>query len=315
MFELNGFHLGDTWFQSTADKVHLFFLTCPDRVERHTCWSIGHASSEDLVHWEHHGILFDSDPGDPLNSCLSTGSVCRFGDRWIMAFLRNHNQPDSRTGYAESKDLHSWKRIPEASTGIDGVQYTRRGSRAFKNPRWRDPFLFVEDDWLYQLTTAAVEDAPEDADGVVGVMRTRDLLEWETLPPLITPRLGMDLECPKLYRIDGRYHLIVSLFNVLQSPEFASQQPPGLNPSTSFSLVADRLEGPYVGQGSCRILPKDSPGIPYACEALCFRNQWFLLGTCWSNHRPDHICDAIPLEVTDAGFRASSLSKSQPIPG
>ena len=305
MFHKQGYHLGDTWYQIENDRAHLYFLTCPDSVERHTCWSIGHASSADLINWQDHGLLFDSKPDDPEWSCLSTGSVCRFGDRWVMAFLRNHNQPDPRTAYAESDDLFHWTLLPDAGTGIDDVVYTRRGSKPFKNPRWRDPFLFEEDGWLYQWITAAVEALPDNADGVVGVMRTRDLKTWEILPPLQTPPLGTDLECPKGYRIDGQYHLLVSLFDVLQAPDFAAKQPPRLNPNTTFSLVSDTLAGPYRYGGDGRVLPFDAPGIPYACEAICFKGQWYLLGTCWHRHKPDHICDPIPLKVTETGLRAA----------
>ena len=304
MFTRPGHHLGDIWLQAENDTLHLFGLTCPETVERHTRWSIFHATSTDGVHWEDHGILFDSRPGDPDWSCLSTGSVCRYGDRWIMAFLRNHNQPDPRTAYAESGDLNTWTPLEVPGIGIDGGLYTRRGSKPFKNPRWRDPFLFEEEGWLYQLTTAAVEKAPEDADGVVGVMRTRDLIHWEILPPLNTPPLGTDLECPKLYKIHGQYHLLVSLFNILQAPDFAALQSGHLNPNTTYSLVSDHLEGPYRFEGDARILPFDSPGIPYACEAVFFQHQWSLLGTCWSNRIPDHICDPVPLRITPAGFRA-----------
>lgn len=304
MFTRPGHHLGDIWLQAENETLHLFGLTCPETVERHTCWSIFHATSTDGIHWKDHGTFLDSTPDDPCWSCLSTGSVCRYGDRWIMAFLCNHNQPDSRTAYAESADLFTWNILPGCHTEIDGQIYTRRGSKPFKNPRWRDPFLYEEDGWLYQLITAAVESAPDDSDGVVGLMRTRDLTTWEILPPLKTPPLGTDLECPKLYKIDGQYHLLVSLFNVLQAPAFAALQPAGLNPNTTYALVADSLQGPYHVEGNARILPFDSPGIPYACEAVHFQNTWTLYGTCWSNRNPDHICNPVPLRVDPAGLRA-----------
>ena len=304
MFQRSGFHLGDTWYAVAGEEVHLFYLTCPNTVERHTCWSIGHAVSRDLTNWALQPDLFHSDPGDPDWSCLSTGSVCRFGDRWVMGFLRNHNATAPLTAYAESQDLHRWSLLPGLATGMDGRVYTRRGSKPFKNPRWRDPFLFEADGWLYQLITAAVADAPETEDGVVGVMRTRDLVKWEVRPPLMMPRLGTDLECPKLYKVGGKYHLLVSMFHVLQAPEFAARQPQGVNPNTTFALVSECLEGPYRFTGDARILPFDTPGMPYACEAVCFREAWSLLGTCWSQRKPDHICDPIPLQVTDAGFRA-----------
>jgi beta-fructofuranosidase len=303
MFRLPGHHLGDTWFHTTADRVHLFHLVCPNTVARHTRWSIAHATSTDLVHWTPHGALFDSRPDDPLWSCLSTGSVARYGDRYLMAFVPNHNQPEPRVAFAESPDLARWHVLPGPGLPIDDERYTRRGSRPFKNPRWRDPFLFEHEGALHLLITAADASPPDDRDGVVGHLRTRDLATWEYLPPLRTPLLGTDLECPKLHRIDGRWHLLVSLFNVLQSPEFAARQPPGLNSSTTFSLVADALEGPYELHDSGRILITDTPGCPYANNAVEWQGRWHLLGTCWSDRLGDRICDPVPLIATPQGLR------------
>ncbi len=307
MFSLPDHHLGDAWFATTPERAHLYFLHCPLGVPRHTRWSIGHASSTDLVNWTHHGALFHSHPAvtaDPAHSCLSTGSVVSYGDRYLMAFLANHNEADPRVLYAESPDLFRWHLIPGASCRLSASGYTTRPSLPFKNPRWRDPFLFEHQGWLYQLMTAADERLAPDRDGVVGVMRTRDLLRWEFLPPLRTPPLGADLECPKLHRIDGRWHLLVSLFNVLQSPDFAALQPPGLNSSTTFALVADALDGDFRLTGSGRILETDTPGCPYACDAVQHDGRWHLLGTCWSDRLGDTICDPIPLHVTPAGLRS-----------
>lgn len=304
MYCIPNHHLGDTWYHVEVDRIHMFHLACPDSVERHTQWSIGHASSDDLANWHRHADVLHSDPDDPLRSCLATGSVARWNGRTLMAVVGNHNSPDPRTLFLESDDLNHWNVLDGIGFGIDGTMYTRRGSKPFKNPRWRDPFLYEEGGWLYCLMTAAVEAAPEDSDGVVGVLRTRDLENWEYLPPLQIPRIGTDLECPKLYRIDGRYHLLVSLFNVLQAPGFAALQPQSLNTSTTFSLVADTLSGPYHYSCDGRVLHQDVPGFPYACEAVRWKGNWSLLGTCWSDRKGDSICSPVPIIPTPHGFRS-----------
>jgi beta-fructofuranosidase len=296
MFTLPHHFLGDAWTYVAEDRVHLFHLRCPDHIERHTRWSIGHASSDDLVTWKDHGVLFDSVPEDPLRSCLSTGSVTRFDGRYVMGFLTNHNQQNPRVIYAVSDDLYVWRELSGIFCDLFASGYGRRGSLHFKNPRWRDPYLFVHDGWLHQLMTAADERLPEEADGVIGHMRTRDLRDWEYLPPLKLPLIGTDLECPKLYPINGRWVLLVSMFSLLQSPDFRALQPEHLNGNTSFRLVADQLEGPYELHGHGRVFDADVPGGPYACEAFHWRGQWYLLGTCWSDRLGDRICDPIRLE-------------------
>lgn len=303
MFKREGNWLGDTWYHVADGLAHMYYLTCPNIVERHRRWTIGHAVSSDLHEWTQCPDLFHSDATDPRRSCLSTGSVTHFEGRYIMGFLANHNAADPQVIYAESDDLSEWRELVGTDCSLLSSGYSTRGSLHFQNPRWRDPFLFVEDGWLYQLMTAADDALPVDADGVVGVMRTRDLREWEFLPPLQTPLLGTDLECPKLYRIDGRYVLLISMFAILQSPAFAALQPPALNPSTTFCMVADSLLGPYRFFHDGRVLDRDLPGGPYACEAVRFGSDWFLLGTCWSDRLGDRICDPIALQSGSFGLR------------
>jgi beta-fructofuranosidase len=305
MFTRVGHHLGDSWYRVEADRVHMYYLTCADTVERHTRWGIGHASSYNLVTWDRHSDVLESDAEDSQRSCLATGSVIRWAGRYLMAVIGNHNSPEPRTLFLESENLDNWRVLEGVGFGIDGNVYTRRGSLPFRNPRWRDPFLYVEDGWLYCLMTAAAETAPVEADGVVGVLRTRNLDDWEVRPPLRLPRLGTDLECPKLYRFDGSYHLLVSMFNVLQAPAFAALQPPDENTSTTFSLVADSLQGPYRFRGNARVLQRDVTGFPYACEAVRWKDQWYLLGTCWSDRKGDSICDPVPIKATSIGFRSA----------
>lgn len=305
MFARAGHHLGDIWTFVEGERAHLFFLNCPEAVERHTRWSIGRATSTDLVHWTDHGDLFYSNPADPMRSCLSTGSVTRYGERYVMGFLANHNTPNPRVIYAESNDLAAWRELAVPGCDLHSSGYGRRGSKPFKNPRWRDPFLFAYNGWLHQLMTASDDVLPDDADGVVGHMRTRDLMNWEYLPPLRLPLIGTDLECPRLYRIGDRWILLVSMFALLQSPDFAARQPAVLNPNTTFCLTSPNLEGPYTYTGDARVLSVDVPGGPYACEALHFHNRWHLLGTCWSDRLGDRICDPVPIEVTPAGLRST----------
>ncbi|MCD8482093.1 MAG: hypothetical protein LR015_05115 [Verrucomicrobia bacterium] len=94
-----------------------------------------------------------------------------------------------------------------------------------------------------------------------------------------------------------QFVLWVSMFTVLQSPHFRSAQPEGLNGNTTYKFTAPSLAGPYRAQGTGRILDRDYPGGPYACEAVLFKGQWYLLGTCWSDRLGDSICDPIPIAM------------------
>ena len=47
-----GYHIGDSWYTIADDTIHCYYLTCPDSIERHTAWDIGHATSRNLVDWD-----------------------------------------------------------------------------------------------------------------------------------------------------------------------------------------------------------------------------------------------------------------------
>lgn len=297
MFSLPEHWLGDAWYYTEGGVVHMYYLHCTQDIPRHTRWSIGHATSTDLIHWTNHGVLFSSNPLDPSRSCLSTGSVTRYGDGYLMAFLANHNAANPRVIYAQSRDLFRWQELPLAECALYASNYGRRGSRPFKNPRWRDPYLFEHEGWLHQLMTAADDRLDPEADGVVGHMRTQDLCRWEFLPPLQLFGVGTDLECPKLYQLGDRFVLLVSMFTMLQSESFRARQPDHLNGNTTFRFAADKLAGPYHCKGSGRVLDQDQPGGPYACEAVLLDEQWYLLGTCWSDRLGDRISDPIKIDL------------------
>ena len=87
MFRKTGHYIGDAWYHIEGDTAHMFYLTRPDSIPRHTHWSIGHAHSTDLINWQDHGIILT--PGDSQawdGICPATGSVLKVKDRYWMAY-------------------------------------------------------------------------------------------------------------------------------------------------------------------------------------------------------------------------------------
>jgi beta-fructofuranosidase len=306
MFTRPEYHLGDTWYFVQADTVHMYYLTCPLGVPRHTRWSIGHAVSNNLVDWEDCGvILLPGEPDSWDGICPATGSVVEFEGRYYMAYTGNYAGPEPTVGIAVSDDLDAWKKLPgNPVTAIDGQHYSAAPNLAWGKPRWRDPFLFREGDKVYQLVTAARPDVAEETAGSVGLAVSTDMENWEILPPLDVPALAQDLECPKLFRIDDQYHLVISVTDAIAGVELRSRQPEGLPIGTAYNLVSDALPGPCKIHGTGRILEDATWGSPYACEPVFFSGQWFLLGTVWSDDDVDSVCNPVPLDVTGHGFKA-----------
>ena len=81
-----GHHIGDSWYTIAGDTIHCYYLTCPDSIERHTAWDIGHATSTNLVDWDIQSlVLRKGPPGSYDGRCPATGSVLRFNDRYWLA--------------------------------------------------------------------------------------------------------------------------------------------------------------------------------------------------------------------------------------
>ena len=54
MLNLEGNRIGDAWYFAEGDTVLVFFLVMT--LERKSGWEIGHAISQDLVHWDYLGL-------------------------------------------------------------------------------------------------------------------------------------------------------------------------------------------------------------------------------------------------------------------
>ena len=163
----------DSWVVRDGATYHLFFLQAPsalgDPSLRHARATIGHATSTDLLSWDHHGLAFaPSDHGwDDLATW--TGSVVRGDDgTWRMFYTAlstaGHGLRDQRIGLAESDDLYTWRRVGDRPIlEADAQWYKTLGIKG--NPAretWRDPFVFRDPDgdgW-HLLVTARLQGAP-----------------------------------------------------------------------------------------------------------------------------------------------------------
>jgi beta-fructofuranosidase len=305
MLKIPKHYLGDSWFFVLHETVHVYFLVCPDTTPRHTRWSVGHATSTDLEDWQYHGIVLD--PGEPDawdGRTLATGSVIARGGRFWMAYTGNFAGPVPATGLAVSQDLFTWEKCPGNPTTVINPQvYSASPNLVWKQPRWRDPFLLEHKGRIYQIVTAARKDCPTAESGTVGVAVTDDFSDWEIQTPLEVPPIAQDLECPKLYGIDDRFFLVVSISEPIIADGFRALQPEGSPIATAYCLVADKFEGPYHVHGNGRILRTAQWGFPYAGHVVKFRERFWMLGTHWSTRDGDSISDPIPLTVTHEGFR------------
>jgi len=147
---------------------------------------IDHFVSRDLLGWEKSSALEALEGEELFNE-----SVCRAGDRYVMAFeARDAHYPPFTIYFAESRDLRDWRRIPGAVFGTD--RYTACPAIRFVDGVYYMLYLeHLKPRWWFETYLA----------------RSRDLVRWELAPrnPVLSP-LGieeMNTSDPDLIELQG----------------------------------------------------------------------------------------------------------------
>lgn len=208
--------LWDFWFapRAAGEPFHLFYLraprSLPDPEMRHRQAEVGHAVSEDLVHWTVRPVALRHGPaGCWDDQAIWTGSIIRHEGRyyWFYTAIR-HADRAQRIGLALSDDLDTWHRY-EGNPIVEA------------DPRWyekapergeacRDPWVVRDPDgdgWLMYFTASA-NDGDADGRGVIGLARSRDLVHWEQAPPVAGPAGFGELEVPQLLHLGDHFQLL-----------------------------------------------------------------------------------------------------------
>ena len=200
--------LNDPNGMARVDGVwHVFFQHNPHApVHDRIAW--GHATSRDLAHWELQPVAFSPSPGAPD----------AFGC-WTGVFVPGHDRPavvysgiadDSRQSTIclrwGSADLRDWGApiVVGRTPRQDGIAIMR------------DPFVFEHDGRrLAVLGVGLADGAP-----AIALFDRSDELSWRyegillADDPVLAAVGRADVwECPQLFPLDGRWVLIVSLYD------------------------------------------------------------------------------------------------------
>ena len=243
----------DFWLARKGDEHHVFYLQAPrrlgDPLRRHHNASIGHAASSDLRRWR---VLPDAlHPGlagswDDLATW--TGSVIEHDGRWHMLYTginRSERGLIQRIGLATSDDLVHWTKYPgNPVIEADDRWYEKLDLDRWRDQSWRDPWLFFDNGEVRVLITARSKAGSVDGAGVVAQARSRNLVEWDVLPPLTIPGDFAQVECPQLVSIDDR-RLI--LFSCLAEDHSTTRQERTARAGVTGTFLFERLDtgGPY----------------------------------------------------------------------
>lgn len=170
----------------------------------------GHASSADLIHWEHHPVALA--PGDSYDKdgCFS-GCAVEHNNKLHLIYTGHTVRPDG-----------SFQEAPCLASSADGIHFEKHGVLAANPPPdaasdFRDPKVWQEDGrWLMLVGYRRLE--PNGAGrGCLALYQSPDLENWTYLTALFKdmgfPARGQKasmLECPDFFPVDGAHVLLCS---------------------------------------------------------------------------------------------------------
>ena len=190
-----------------GETFHLFYQYNPNGPFHGTIhW--GHASSEDLVHWQDHRVALIPQPdGADKDGCWSG---CAVDDHGTPTFVYTGVYPQTVCLAMSHDGLETW--LPYAGNPVIGAPPTEFAAQCGGD--FRDPYVWREADGWYMV----IGTRREGQGGLVLLYRSPDLKTWEFLRVLLggdekgNTRFyeGAMWECPNLIAFGDRRALIIS---------------------------------------------------------------------------------------------------------
>ncbi|MEM9435721.1 MAG: levansucrase [Pseudomonadota bacterium] len=219
MLALKDKWLWDSWYVRDGDLWHAYYLQAPKSIgdpdQRHWNVSYGHATSRDLVNWEHLGTCFRPAGGPAWDDYTTwTGSVLRGHDgQWHLFYTgtsREGGGKHQKLGHAVSNDLHNWERVGSGLILDRDERYEEFREGRWHDRAFRDPWVMRDPDgdrWIMYFTArnARVESTFEA--GAIGFATSPDLFTWTLEDPVFTGGFG-ELEVPQVFEWGGTWYCL-----------------------------------------------------------------------------------------------------------
>ncbi len=207
-----------------AGKYHMFFQYNPKAaIWGNMSWN--HAVSDDMLHWKLYPVAFTMTPGSPdAAGCFSGSTILEnhHGKPRVYAIytgvvrdkahetVRNEGLRESQClAWSDDPMLRHWTKLPKPviSSPPPGLAITG----------FRDPSVWRQDQSYFMTVGSGIE----KTGGCVLLYRSKNLVDWEYLHPLVsgtwngvfTPNPvgdGEMWECPEFFPLDGGHVLIYS---------------------------------------------------------------------------------------------------------
>lgn len=162
-----------------------------------------HASTIDLIHWQHHPLALAID--EEFEKSICTGSIF-YHEGTYYAFYATR--------------LANWHQHLAWATSSDAIHFQKQQPNPLASPpaaysplHFRDPRPFQDPETgLFHLLVTAMLAEPELAGrgGCLAHLTSPDLENWTLQKPFLIPGYGDAPECPDYFFWNGWYYLIFS---------------------------------------------------------------------------------------------------------
>lgn len=278
--ELKDKWIWDSWYYRDGDTWHGYFLQADksliDPELRHWNVTQGHATSKDLINWEHQGTCFAPSTAPAWDDKTTwTGSVVRDeSGTWHLFYTGTSSAEQGlkqRIGHAVSDDGHNWQRV---GTGLcldldaDSSDYEEYTPGHWHDRAMRDPWVMRDPDgegWLMYFTARSPGVSEPNAGGAIGFATSPDLEHWTLQPPVFVGGFGQ-LEVPQVFQYNGQWYCLFCTADEHWSKDYTASA--GSTAVTgSHYLVGESARGPWrVAPGA--FLDGDLPCSRYASRIV-----------------------------------------------
>ncbi|MCD4823370.1 MAG: hypothetical protein K8S55_02080 [Phycisphaerae bacterium] len=197
-------------------KYHLFHLQGPKaQTWEEICKqreAYGHAVSDDGISWKTvKPIIKPGKKGSWDDSGTWTGDIVKKDGTYYLLYTGVCYQDTiMRMGLATSKDLINWEKHPDNPVSEPDPQYYLSNVvPGYSHVRWGDAtFLYDEKSgWVYAYLTAQLPNKVWNKMGCIGLVRSKDMIHWEAMPPVYSPGKEVYHEVPQVIKVKGKYLL------------------------------------------------------------------------------------------------------------
>lgn len=267
----------DGWFVNDNGRLHMFHLQdprpdCPIPFEESR--SVGHAVSDDGLHWEQQKSVLPplGDDSLPLDYHFKfTGCAVKKDDVCYLFYtMRDKELASQRIGVSTSTDMVNWDIYPGNPVIVPDDRILL-GYEKLPHIEWqivdcRDPIVVWDEktEKYYAYFATATDVGREHPIGVVAMAESTDLLHWGNQQIVYTPRQNGMIEVPDVFEMDGKWYL-----TFLTGPHYAGRSLTDDDYVCNCTLyaTADSPRGPFVEEPN-NILIGGKSNSGFTCRSV-----------------------------------------------